>query len=75
MARNLDHRRSLLKSVMNCWVPYKFVNTLIVNLWGSDRVLHAAEAALVRPAADRTPPVLTERVVMVVVGHCCTGYP
>ena len=46
MALNLDHWRSLLKSVMDCWVPYKFVNTLVVNLWGEDNVLLAAEAAL-----------------------------
>lgn len=69
MALNLDHWRSLLKSVMDCWVPYKLVNTLIVDLWGADDVLHAAEAALVRPAADRTPAALTEQVVMVAVGR------
>jgi len=54
---------------MDCWVPYKLVNTLIVDLWGADDVLHAAEAALVRPAADRTPAALTEQVVMVAVGR------
>ena len=52
-----------------CWVPYKLVNALTINLWGADCVLHAAVAALVRLAADRTPAVLTERVVVVAVGR------